>query len=243
MFKRKNLQALKFLANKDITPDDIIKIKKESFLNEPSETREGIEFLLEHGKILILKELGEPKGIIESINLEALLNPVILQEALIKLSPESPLRRVLENDAQYGTLSSVRYEYPVRKNYHYGHGIAINPKGLGYGTRLFVETIRRLIGKDGLLFGFVIASPINISPIRMALEQDTIIDKVEDGVYAPGAKYLRLVYDKRVKNNSKDSQTVILEGDYLARINILLAQGYLATRFECPNTLVFNKRL
>ena len=54
MQNRKNLEALKILTNRKITPDLALKIEQEAFVNVPPETREGIEFLLNHGTVLIL---------------------------------------------------------------------------------------------------------------------------------------------------------------------------------------------
>ena len=187
--------------------------------------------------------MSELSGIAESISLETLLNHDILQEALRSLSFESPLRMVLENDSRYKILRSVRDNYPNQENYHYAHGIAAVPRGLGYGTRLFAERIRRVVRKDDLMFGFVMASPINIPSIRMYLRQDAVIDKVEENAYEHGKTYFRLIYAKTIKTDLKDSKTFTLEDDYINQIKSLTAKGYIATRFEQPNSLVFNKRL
>lgn len=223
------------LTNKRINPDLVLIIEKESFVNEPSETLEGIEILLQHGTILAI-DGKYTKAIAESITLQKLLGL-----DLVKLPSKSPLKMIWENERRGKVLSSVQEDYPGMNNYHYAHGIAVSEKEQGYGTRLFIERLKMLVEND-LMFGFVMASPPNIPSIRMYLRQRAMIDNVEHNVYEDGKTYFRMVYCRNFYSGKVVGKVELHDKD-MQDIKLLLAKGYVGVNFEAPNSLLFAKRL
>lgn len=234
----------KILTNENIDPEIVSKLEQSEFGGEgkdPSETLEGIRYLWDYGKIL------KPENIdayAESIRLEDLL-----EHDASELPPQSPLRMIVENDRSNRTLRGIRDQYPGRQNYHYSHGVFVLQKGQGHGSALFKKRIKMLVGENDLMFGFVMAYPPNIPAIRMALRKamftgdGAVIDKLQDDVYEPGTRYFRWVYDKKI-TYGKRVGAVSLEGrDYMIKIATFLNAGFVATKFEEPNKLVFNRRI
>src|SRR3989338_785750 len=113
----KELEELAILTNERIVPKLVLDIEKKSFVDEPAETREGIEFMLKHGTILAINEV-HIKAVAESITLQNLLGLNLLE-----LPPESPLKMIWKNESRNNVLSSVQRDYPEMENYHYAHGI------------------------------------------------------------------------------------------------------------------------
>lgn len=241
MFKSR-FSRLEVLSNKQNNPSAAQEIEKRAFLDEPAETIEGLELLANHGRLLLVEDIG---GIAESIELDELLRLNIKV-----LSPESPLRMIVENNKRNGVLDSVKEKYPNRPKYHYLHGIAVDVKGHGYGSWLFGERTKRILGKEEIEFGFVM--PTNVPSIRMYLRHGALLDKVEHDVYAAGQPYFRMIHDealsapsKRRISLSKRNELAVELGidNYLSEIRVYLNAGYVGTRFEQPNRLVFQRRL
>jgi|GEM_PF-6171543 hypothetical protein len=244
MFKwpilRRNSGLGKILSNEDIDPTLVLKLEQSEFGGEgkdPSETLEGI---------LVFKELGK---ILKPENIEAYAESIRLEDLFLcdinRLHPNSPLRMIVETDRRNGVLNSVRDDYPGRQSYHYSHGVVVSEKGKGYGSALFRERLKMLIGEKDLMFGFIMAYLPNIPAIRMALRKNpfttdgAVIDKLQDGVYEPGVKYFRWIYDKRMAYGRREG-TISLEDT--SKIASALNAGYVATKFEEPNKLFFNRR-
>ena len=101
---------------------------------------------------------------------------------------------IVENNRKNGVLESIKGKYPRRPKYHYLHGIAVDKKGQGYGSWLFGERTKRILGTDEIEFGFVM--PDNIPSIRMYLKQGALLDKVEEVAYAECQPYFRMVHDE-----------------------------------------------
>ena len=237
MKKIKDLEGQRILTNKEINPSLVREIELAAFTDEPPETREGIEKLLLHGVVLALDD-EQIRAVVESISLPK------LSLSLVKDLPEgSPLRMIVENDKRYGILRALKKDYPNHQDYHYIHGIAVNQKGIGYGSAMLEEEIRKTIGANDLMFGFVRAIPPNLPSIGMFLRKGAVIDKIEGTVYEQGKPYFRIVYGANIQlNQSSLGQAVILQGDHVDRIKELLKLGYIGKRFEAPNLLHFAKK-
>lgn len=232
----KNLVRIRFLQN---TKEDIYLvfcIERQAFVDEPHETRGGLEVLLEHGSVMALDE-PEIKAVVESITLQKLLGL-----NLEKLPKDSPLRMVWENDKKNYVLRNIIRDYPGFSNYHYAHGIAVSLKGFGYGSAMLAEEIKKVVRED-LMFGFVLSKPPNLRSIRMSLGQGSILDKIEDMVYEAGKPYFRIVYNGKVVFDERFAQKgVVLIGDYLSEMRELLKEGFIGVRFEQPSLLYFRKK-
>ena len=233
---------LELLSNGQVTSSLAQEIEKRAFLNEPAETAGGLGILANHGKLFLVEDIG---GIAESIELD-----VLLKLNIDALPPESPLRMIVENNRRNGVLDSIKENYPDRKKYHYLHGIAVDVKGQGYGSWLFRERAKIILGKDDIGFGFVM--PAHIPSIRMYLRHGALLDKVENDVYVAGKPYFRMVHDEslsvpyiRSAALSKRDKLLIKIGgyNYLGEIRSYINAGYVGTRFEQPNKLVFQRRL
>ena len=238
----RRLEELVVITNNDITPELAFAIEQEVFPEEFDKklkinSKKDIEFLLKYG---IVNITIKPKGIAESIMLRDLLGA-----DLGELPLNSNIRMILENDRKYGTLNSIRADYPCRASYHYAYRIGMREKGRGYGSRFFAEWAKILIkDENDLMFGFVRAEPPNIPSLRMCLRNGTVIDQINDNVYGPGRSYFRFVLNGKVKTNTKDTKIVLLDNPtYLSEITGTLAEGYIGTRVDQPNTLVFSQRL
>lgn len=240
MFKLR-FRGLEVLANERVDTALAHEIEKRAFIDESAETVEGLDFLKTHGKLLLVEDIG----IAESIELGELLK--LDPEAL---PPESPLRMAVENNRRNGVLNSVKEKYPNRPNYHYLHGIAVDVKRQGYGSWLFKERAKRILGRDEIGFGFVM--PDDIPSIRMYLRKGALLDKFEEEVYLAGQPYFRMVHDEsllarsvRRATLSKRTPRVVEIGTdkYLSDVRICINSGYVGTKFEPPNSLVFNRRI
>ncbi len=241
MFELK-FRGLEILANEQVDTALAHEIEKRAFVDEPAETVEGLDILKTHGKLFLVKEIG---GIAESIELDDLL-----QLNIEALPPKSPLRMILENNRKNKVLESVKERYSKRPRYHYLHGIAVDEKRQGYGSWLFEERAKRILGMNEIGFGFVM--PDNIPSIRMYLGHGALLDKVEAEVYLPGRPYFRMVHDesllvsstRRAALSKKDKRVIeIGTNRYLSDVRVCLNAGYVGTKFENPNKLVFNRRI
>lgn len=233
--------GLEVLVNEQIDISIAREIERKSFVAEPAETAEGLDFIKTHGKLLLVKNIG----IAEAIELGELLN--LDPEAL---PPESPLRMIVENNRKNGVLEHVKEKYPRRSSYHYLHGIAVIVKRRGYGSWLFEERARRILGKGEIGFGFVM--PDNIPSLRMYLRHNALLDKFEGEVYLAGQPYFRMVHDeslldpsvRRAALSERDKSVVEIGTDrYLGNVRICLNAGYVGAKFKPPNKLVFQRRL
>lgn len=227
----KSRSQLEVLTNEQIDPNLALRIEQENL--DPPETMEGIRFLLLHGNVLIAPSIG---GIAESITLKKLLEntPVLPQD--------SPLKMILENDKRYGVLSSVANDYRGKDEYHYAHGIAVSKRGQGKGSELFRKRIQMIVGPNDLMFGFVAAEPLNLASLRMYLGNGAVLAGMDNNVYETGRRYFKLIYDKFMAYGRRVG-TVPLDKGYLTRIAGSLNAGFIATKFEEPNSLVFNIRI
>lgn len=234
-------RGLEVLVNEQVDTSLAHEIEKKSFVNEPAETVEGLDFLKTHGKLLLVENIG----ISEAIELGELLK--LDPEAL---PPESPLRMIVENNRKNGVLEHVKGKYPGRSSYHYLHGIAVVVKGRGYGSWLFEERAKRILGRDEIGFGFVM--PDNIPSIRIYLRRGALLENVEGEVYTKGQPYFRMVHDesilapsvRRAALSKRDKMVVRIGTDgYLDGVRVCINSGYAGTKFEPPNSLVFNRRI
>ncbi|MBI3026660.1 hypothetical protein HYY70_00970 [Candidatus Woesearchaeota archaeon] len=240
MFKFR-FRGLEVLVNEQVNTPLAHEIEKRAFVDEPAETVEGLDFLKTHGKLLLVENIG----IAESIELDELL-----RLGLDALPPESPLRMIVENNRKNGVLENVKEEYQGRPRYHYLHAIAVDVKGQGYGSWLFGERTKRILGRNEIGFGFVM--PDNLPAIRMYLRHGALLDKVEEEVYVKGQPYVRMVHDesfsvpfvRRATLSRKDKRVVEIGAKrYLSDVRVYLNAGYVGTKFEQPNRLVFQRRL
>ena len=235
MSKITGIERFIVVANENINPELVLKVEKQSFVNEPPETREGIELLLQHGTVLFLNE-PNVKAVAESIDLQKLISL-----DLSRLPSKSPLRMIWENDKETKVLSSIIDDYPRVSNWHYAHGISVSEKGLGYGTALFAELTKRVVKENELMLGFIIANPPNIPSLRMCLGQAAILDKVEERVYEPGKSYFRMVYNAKMNYASNAPISIALKDDNIILIQRILSRGYVCTEFKQPSWLSFNR--
>ena len=239
MFKFR-FKGIEVLVNEQVDTALAHEIEERAFVNEPPETIEGLDAIKRHGTLLLAKGMG----VAEAIELGELL-----RLNLEALPPESPLRMIAENNIKNRVLENVKEKYSGRPKYHYLHGIAVVVKRQGYGSWLFRERTKRILGPDEIEFGFVM--PDNVPSIRMYLRHDTLLDKVEDEVYSKGQPYFRMVHDeslsvpyvRRAALSRRDKRAVEIGADrYLANVRIFLNAGYVGTKFEPPNRLVFQRR-
>ena len=101
----KTLEGFTILTNQEINPDLVLEIGREVFKNEPSETKQGIEFLLKYGAVLALVKDAEFVGFAESISLAELLNPNNARIILGTLPNHSPLRNILRMPSSTNRIS------------------------------------------------------------------------------------------------------------------------------------------
>ena len=191
---------LEILTNAEIRPEEAHEFKSRVFLNEPCESIQGLEFLLRYGKVFVLRDnlTGKIVGIEESVPIGVLLSSEREMD-LYRLPLQSPLRLIFENEKRYKILRSIKEAYPGKSEYHYAHGIAVEPQGIGRGSILFEERVKEISGADSLLFGFIMAVPVNDRSLGLYFKHGAVIDRVESHVYEPNKTYFRAVYYKRLE--------------------------------------------
>lgn len=236
--KVKSLEGITILTNEQINPEFAVEIERQVFLEEPPETIEALKKMRDIGFLLGINE-PNIKAITQLARLDNLL--IIDQNSL---PVESPLRMVLENERRYQVLSLTATRYGKEpRQVIYSHGIGVIPQGQGYGTQLHKERLKRFVGEDDILIGFVMAQPLNVPSLRMHLRHGAVIDKIETDVYEHGKPYFRVVYNAKIKTDSRFVQEgIILVGDYLKQIYYSLERGCVGVRFETPSCLFFKKR-
>jgi len=232
-------KSIRIVDNSQINPKEAYKLEQK--LLQPSETEEGVGLLLELGNLLGLKDQNKLIGIAESVTLDVLLNPKI-QKKIKSLPQDSPLRLIVEEDAARNTLADVKKLYPGRENYHYGHGIAVESRGAGMGTKLLAERLRKLVGENDLLFGYTLANPANIALLNLYFKFGGVIDKVENDAYGSGQPYFRVVLDNRAAYSDPRTRLPLTEW-YLSKIKLYLSVGFVGTRIDEDGFLVFKRRL
>lgn len=234
-------RGIEVLVNEQVDTALAHEIKEKAFVNEPPETIEGLDAIKGHGTLLLAKGIG----VAEAIELGELL-----RLNLEALPSESPLRMIAENNRKNGVLENVKERYPGRPKYHYLHGIAVVVKRQGYGSWLFRERTKRILGPNEIEFGFVM--PDNVPSIRMYLRHGALLAGVEEDVYLAGQPYFKMVHDETLSIpyvrsaalSKRDKMVVKIGTDrYLADVRVYLNSGFVGTKFEPPNKLVLQKRL
>lgn len=237
---------LEIISNDAISVPDAVEAERR--LLGPSETEEGMRFLLKYGRVLAIrdKETGRLVGLAESLNLDYFLRPtlqMVLQnvaEQLDALPPESPLRKALENQRQSRMLSQVMEQYPERRNYHYIHGIAFDNDIVWNNLIIFSKKVQDIAGKDGSLFGYALADRLSLPSLRIFLKHGGIIDREEADVYMPRERYLRVVYDRNLKIGTERKYLHLESG--FSGMTSLLEQGFVGTGFE-GSRMAFKRKL
>lgn len=247
MSTAKESEGLTILINENIDPKVAVEIEQKTFRDEPTETIEGIEFLLKHGKVIVVQGKIDGKdvqGIAESIELGKLIERIALRGFPNRITKESPLRMILENDKEEKyLLRRVMFDYPHHRSHYYVHELAMSPQRADVANALYKALLKGVNGERALFFGFVQASQLNLHYLRLFLSYGAIIDNVEYEVYRPDTAYFRMVLnaDGKFKVNPRDVKVVPLRGDHLKQIGILLATGYVGTAYK-QDSLVFARK-
>lgn len=230
------IEGLTILSSEQIDLDFAANVEKEAFQNKPPETVEGLRLLKTFGFLLGINE-PHVKGITGLISLENLL-----KIDASELPSESPLRKIIENENNHKTLTSAAKDYGKKPHeVIYSHGIAVVPQGMGYGSALHQERIKRFVGDEDLLIAFALAIPPNISSVRIYLRHGAILDKIEEGVYEPGKSYFRMVHNAKTNYASNAPISIALKDDNIILIQRILSRGYVCTEFKQPYWLSFNR--
>ena len=208
----------KFSEIRLATPKDlerILETEKAAFVNEPHETIEGLRFIMERGHIFIMPGTG---AITELIPTESLLDADIQD-----LSPESPLRMLIENDLKSGVLRNVTREFDGRRIY-YRHGTVVpaSHRNKGYGSFLIQESDREILSPDDVVVSYVMADPPNLPSIRMHFKTNGDIDKLEGNIHEQDISYFRIVHNARIKVRDEYTIQITIKDDYINSVRYLL---------------------